>query len=120
MTNLEISHNTINADWDSTPDLQLPFLLDVIRGISLSADASAAGVDRNWVIKNNLINGVTQGIRVRWSGVPTYSLKAVDIGLNSITVTRCGTDETNPLPPPCVKAEVINYAPQLLVVANNW
>lgn len=113
VTNLVISHNTINADWDSTT--VVPVLADIIRGISLSASASAAGVNRNWVITNNLIKGVTQGIRVRWSSGVTHSLTGVDVSSNSITVTRCGFDLLN-----CVKAEVINYAPELLNVANNW
>jgi hypothetical protein len=118
VTNLEISGNTMAAGWDNAS--LLPSLVDVIRGISLSATSSSGGDTATWKVTNNLITGVTQGIRVRWqevAGTPA-NLDSADISDNSITVTRCGWDIG--FPNPCVKAEILNQAPALLTVSNNW
>ena len=65
--------------------------------------------------------GVTQGIRVQYGSGPVADLtvQTVDVSLNSIEVTRCGYD-IGILSPPCLRAEVINYAPSLLTVPTNW
>jgi hypothetical protein len=87
--NLVFTYNTMAAGWDTT--VPLPQLVTTITGISLPAEAATAGDLRTWLVTNNLITGVTQGIRVLLkSGQPAAALSGagVDISFNSVTVTR--------------------------------
>lgn len=106
--NLNIAQNTFTGGWGTIP----PSLADPITAISLSANANADGDDRGWNINNNLIQGVRQGIEIRYQAPGPASLNGVAIKLNNIAADRCS------IPRPCF--DIINSSPEEVDVTQNW
>jgi hypothetical protein len=86
-----------------------------MNALSLSAAATNAGQDKNWLISNNKIAGVTVGIEFRGptGSTPPASMQGVNITVNSIAADwRCALFDR------CWSVK--NDAPVPPDVTNNW
>lgn len=107
-TGITITKNSMVGGW--TPADQTP--PTVVQAIALSAAASSATADRNWLIENNDISGVNQAIEIRGSNAaPSFGFVGLNINTNSIDA-----DYGCPLCFAVVNTAPTNPPP----LGNNW
>jgi hypothetical protein len=108
--NLTITGNDFIGGWTTATR---PSLADVVVAVSLSATALPAGpADRNWVIENNDINGVQQGIEINYLAGSTANTVGISIRNNQILANLCSIFRR------CYN--VINRSPEDVNVRENW